>query len=189
MTFRFEMPAAPATLVVHTGQHEIGLVMSTMAVYPDPSAAKVVPVRHEMRLRMKPHTGTHGQVDGAWWPRSDDPAVEFPDLVLAISSWVGPVRRMIYRLDDWAPTTPELVVEGWPVSLVGSTTLEANTVEVTGTDQNRKRLLVVPPGTPGGVARAVLRSAAAPDTVAGAGEILTSNGVLRGLRLVGDRTV
>jgi hypothetical protein len=73
--------------------------------------------------------------------------------------------------------------------LAGSATLEANTVEVTGTDQNRKRLLVVPPGTPGGVARSVLRSAAAPDTVAGAGEILTSNGVLRVLRLVGDRTV
>lgn len=82
--------------------------------------------------------------------------------------WAG--RRVTYHLDNWDLTTPELMVEGWPVTLVGSATLEAtNTVVVTGTDQDRKRLLVVPPGTPGGVARAVLRLAAAPETVASAG--------------------
>jgi hypothetical protein len=37
--------------------------------------------------------------------------------------------------------------------------------------------MVVPPATPGGVARAVLRSASGSDTVATATEILASNGV------------
>lgn len=154
---------------------------------PDPGAAMAAPARHEVRLRMKPHTGTPGQVDGAWWPRSRNQATEFPELVLAISSWVGPVRCVTYHVDDWTPTTPELVVEGWLVTLVGSATLEPNTVLVTGTDQNQKRLLVVPPGTPGGLARAVLRSAAGPDTVASAEEILASNGVR--LRPVRSQTV
>jgi hypothetical protein len=37
-----------------------------------------------------------------------------------------------YRLDDGDPTTPELVLEDRPVALVGSATLEADTVEVAG---------------------------------------------------------
>lgn len=85
---------------------------------PDPRAAMAARARHEVRLRMKPHTGTPGQVDGAWWPRSRNQATEFPELVLAISSWVGPVRCVTYHVDDWTPTTPELVVEGWLVTLV-----------------------------------------------------------------------
>lgn len=71
--------------------------------------------------------------------------------------------------------------------MVGSATLEANTVVVTGTDQNRMSLLVVPPGTPGGVTRAVLRLAAGPDTVATAEEILTSNGVQLDRHTVSNR--
>ncbi|MEV4319576.1 DUF5994 family protein [Actinocrispum sp. NPDC049592] len=54
---------------------------------------------------------------------------------------------------------------------------EANTVVLTGSDQKQIRLLVVPPATPGGVARAVLRSVSRPDTVATVEEILASNGV------------
>jgi hypothetical protein len=150
--------------------------------YPDPTAGDAVPVRNEVRLRIKRRTATRGHVAGGWWPRSDDPTAEFPELVLAISSWVGPVRRVDYHLDDWDPTGPELMVEGWSFSVVGSATVEANTVLVTGTD--RMSLLVVPPGTPGGVARSVLRSAAGPHTVATAEEILRSNGVRLGRRTV-----
>jgi hypothetical protein len=163
--------------------------MSMMAVYPDSAAATAVSLRQEIRLRMKPFTAARGHVDGAWWPRSHDPAAEFPGLVLAVSSWVGPARRVTYHVDEWDLTTPELMVEGWLVTLVDSATLEPNTVVVTGTDQDRKRLLVVPPATPDGVAQLVLRSAAGRDTVAGAEEILTSNGVRLGLRTVGALTV
>lgn len=141
------------------------------------AATSAEPVRAEVRLRMKPNTAARSHVDGAWWPRSHDPAAEFPGLVLVMSSWVGPIRRVTYHLHDWDPTGRELTVEGWTVTLVALPTLDANTVVVTGSNQRRMMLLVVPPGTPGGAARAVLRSAAAPDTVASAEEILTSNGV------------
>lgn len=135
------------------------------------------PVRSEVRLRIKPVTGTRGQVDGAWWPRSHDPAVEFPGLVLAMSSWIGPVCRVAYNLDDWDWAERVLTVEGWAVRLAGHRAMTPQTVIVTGPNLQRMSLLVVPPGTPGGVARAVLRSAARSDTVASAEDILASNGV------------
>jgi hypothetical protein len=129
-------------------------------------ADETVPARCEVRLRVKPHAAARGSVDGAWWPRSDDPVAEFPGLVLATSSWIGPVRQVSFHPDDWHPARQELTVEGWRVGLVGSPTLEANTVVVIGPGSARMCLLVVPPGTPGSVARAVLRSAARPDTAA-----------------------
>jgi hypothetical protein len=139
--------------------------------------------RDDARLRMKPHAATRGYVDGAWWPRSHDPAAEFPGLVQALSSWIGPVRRVAYHVDDWDKTRRELTVAGWSVALVGFPTLEANTVVVTGSNQRRVFLLVVPPDTPGGAARAVLRTASGPDTVASVAEILASNGVRAARRL------
>ena len=141
----------------------------------NPDTAEFAP--GEVRLRMKSNTAARGYVDGAWWPRSHDPAAEFPGLVLAMRSWVGPVRRVTYHLDDWDSAGRALMVDGWSVTLVGLPTLEANTVVVTGPNHRRMMLLVVPPGTPGGLARAVLRSAAGPDTVASVEEILASNGV------------
>lgn len=64
-----------------------------------------------------------------------------------------------------------------PPCVPGVHTIAANTVRVSGRKMRELRLLVVPPGTSGGVARAVLRSAASRDTVATAEEILASNGV------------
>jgi hypothetical protein len=135
------------------------------------------PKRTEVRLRMKPSIAARGYVDGAWWPRSSDPMAEFPGLVLAMSSWVGPVGRVAYNADDWQRPGAKLTVEGWTVKLVGSRAMDPNTVVVTGPNQRRMSLLVVPPGTPGGVARAVLLSAADADNIASVEEILTSNGV------------
>jgi hypothetical protein len=140
----------------------------------DPDAA---PVRSEIRLRVRSTKAASAHVDGAWWPRSRDPVAEFPGLVLAMSSWIGPVHRVAYHLDDWDMTARELTVEGWVVSLVGSPTVQANTVVVDGPDQRRMSLLVVPPDTPSGIARAVLVSTAGPDAVDSIEEILASNGV------------
>ena len=151
----------------------------------EPGARDALPVRSEVRLRMKARPAAHG-VDGAWWPRSRDPAAEFPELVLVMSSWVGPVRRVTYHLDDWDAAGHEVAVDGWLVELAGSATLERNTVLVSGTHQRQRSLLVVPPDTPGGVARALLWAAAGPKVVTSAEEMLTSNGVRLGLHIVDE---
>jgi hypothetical protein len=145
---------------------------------PDAGVDRTVrPLRRTLRLKMKPGTAVRGHVDGGWWPWSTDPAAEFPDLVMALSSWIGPIGRLAYDLDAWDATAPNLIVDGWAVRLAGVHTLAANTVLVTGPKMRQLSLLVVPPGTPGGVARAVLRSTAGQDTVATVEDILASNGV------------
>jgi hypothetical protein len=146
-----------------------------MTARPDSAA---LPVRSEVRLRMKATPAAEG-LDGAWWPRSRDTGTEFPDLVLAVSSWVGPVRRVTYHLGDWDAAARELIVDGWRVELLGDTALEPNTVLVMGNHQRRRSLLVVPRDTPGGAARAMLWSAAGPEAVS-ARELLASDGARPG---------
>jgi hypothetical protein len=128
-------------------------------------------------LRVKPATGVRGQVDGAWWPRSADPAVEFPGLVMALSSWIGPITRMACHFADWDSPVDRIVTNGWAVTVEDLATLPPNTIMVIGADERRMTMIVVPAETPGGVARAVLDIAAARDTVATAAEILSANGV------------
>ena len=148
---------------------------------PNAGTQDALPVRSEVRLRMKSRPATHG-MDGAWWPRSLDPGAEFPELVLVLSSWIGPVYKVTYHVDDWDAAGSELTTDGWPVDLAASTTMQPNTVSVAGTHQRRRSLLVIPPFVPGGIARAVLLSAAGPDELTSAREMLTSNGVRLGLR-------
>ncbi|MFC0112057.1 DUF5994 family protein [Kibdelosporangium aridum] len=138
------------------------------------------PVRSEVRSRMKPGNAATGQVDGGWWPRSTDPAAEFPALVEALTSTLGPISRVGYNLDAWTATVRKLTVRDRVVRMEGFRTMQPNTVTLTGRNRQRISLLVVPPDTPGGVARAVLRSVAAPATTATVEDILTSNGISLG---------
>lgn len=136
--------------------------------------------RRELRLKMRPSTAARGALDGGWWPWSTDPAAEFPALVMALSSWVGPARHLAYHPDDWDPAESTLTVEGWTVHMAALPTIQPNTVVLTGPNLKQICMLVVPPATPGGVARAVLRSASGSDTTATVADILASNGVSLG---------
>lgn len=134
--------------------------------------------RHdEPRLEMKPNGAVTGSVDGGWWPRSLDPTAAFPDLVSALRPWVGEVSRIAYNLDRWEPAPRKQRVDDRVIRYEGFHTIDADTVTAIGTDNRRVSLLVVPPSTPGGVARAVLRSAADADNTATVKNILASNGV------------
>ncbi len=68
------------------------------------------------------------------------------------------------------------------VRMEGFRTMQPTTVTLTGQNRRRISLLVVPRTTPDSVARAVLRSAADPDTTASVQDILTSNGIFLGQR-------
>lgn len=133
--------------------------------------------RHEPRLEMKPAGTATGSVDGGWWPRSLDPVTAFPELVSALHPWVGPVSRIAYNLGFWEPAPRRQTEDGRMVRYEGFHTIDPHTVTVIGTNTRRVSLLVVPPHTPGGVARAVLRSAAGADSTATVADILASNGV------------
>jgi uncharacterized protein DUF5994 len=144
-----------------------------------------LPMRNEVRLRMKGTVAVR-DLDGAWWPRSLDPETEFPELALVVSSWVGPVCRIVYRADEWAPAGHAATSDGWPFDLETSVAPQPNTVVVVGTHQRRRTLLVVPPGVPDRVARAVLSSTARPGTVDSAEHTLASHGIRPALHGVAD---
>jgi hypothetical protein len=131
----------------------------------------------EARLEMKPSGAARGSVDGGWWPRSLEPATEFPALVAALDEWMHPVSRVTYNLDLWESAPRTLEVDGRVFRCGGFHSTDAHTVTVIGADSSRLDVLVVPPDTPGGVARAVLRSAADHDSTATVDDILASNGV------------
>jgi hypothetical protein len=131
----------------------------------------------EARLEMKPSGAARGSVDGAWWPQSLEPADEFPALVMALDKWMDRVSRVIYNLDLWEPAPRTLEVDGRVFRCGGFHSMDTHTVTAIGADSSRLDLLVVPPDTPGGAARAVLRSAADHDSTATVDDILASNGV------------
>lgn len=137
---------------------------------------QALPARSEVRLRMKGNLTAPG-LDGAWWPRSLQPEAAFPELALVVSSWVGPVCTVYYRVDEWHTACRTTSSEGWPFELAESGDLQRNTVVVVGTHQRRRTLLVVPPSAPERVARSVLSAAAGPGVVANAERILAGHGV------------
>ncbi|WP_309112689.1 DUF5994 family protein, partial [Saccharothrix sp.] len=117
------------------------------------------PVRAAPRLTMKPLAARGGAVDGAWWPRSTDAMTEFPALIAELGA-DGGIRRVSYHLASWDLPDRTLEVGEVVVRMEGFHSIQPDTVTLVNSDYTRIRLLVVPPGTPGGVARAVLRSAA-----------------------------
>lgn len=43
-------------------------------------------------LRLQPSSSARGAVDGAWWPRSTDPAIELATLIEAVGTQRAPVQ-------------------------------------------------------------------------------------------------
>jgi Family of unknown function (DUF5994) len=64
--------------------------------------------REVLRLRLKPKAATTGFVDGGWWPRSGDLAVELPGLLAVLAVRLGRIERVSYHLADWGPTPARL---------------------------------------------------------------------------------
>ncbi|WP_344131568.1 DUF5994 family protein [Saccharopolyspora halophila] len=126
------------------------------------------------RLRMKPADAVHGRINGGWWPRSRDPEVEFPELVTALRPWLGMANRVSYHLDMWAAAPRKMVLEGRAIHFEGFRSMEPHTVAVTSSSAGRLNLLTVPPDTPDETARAVMDSAADPNSTTRATELISS---------------
>jgi hypothetical protein len=120
------------------------------------------PPEHTPRLRLKPKAPQSGYVDGAWWPHSDDLAVELPDLLAVLSVRLGRIDRVIYNVNEWAKASAKLSTGGRAVRLDGYRRQPINTVEVLGVNRNKIVLLVVPFNTEPDDAHATLMAAAAP---------------------------
>ncbi|MFF0453499.1 DUF5994 family protein [Nocardia africana] len=94
------------------------------------------------RVQFKDHATKTGYVDGAWWPRSPDLAIELPGLLAAVSPVLGSIHRVVYNTAEWSP-----VADCGAVRLDGSRHGTAHTVEVLGARDRRRILLIIPPRT------------------------------------------
>ncbi|MDT5087860.1 MAG: hypothetical protein QOG47_567 [Mycobacterium sp.] len=115
------------------------------------------------RLRLKPKAPSTGQVDGAWWPHSNDLSVELPDLLAVLSVRLGPIDQVTYNFADWAAAPAKFPTGGDTVRLSGFYQQQGNTVEVIGTNRTKLVLLVVPSSTEPEHAHEILMSAATPN--------------------------
>lgn len=123
----------------------------------------------EPRLVLHAAGSTTGQVDGAWWPRSNVLAEELPGLLAVLTERIGPVERLSYDMADWAPADRRLSTGGRRVRLDGfRRRAPAGAVHAVGTTREVITLLVIPQATPTAAATAVLDRAADPTVTIGA---------------------
>ncbi len=86
--------------------------------------------------------------DGAWFPRSNDLAVEVPELIAELDRRGVRVERFTYALDAWLPAPRKILVHDRIVRTGGFRSMDANLVCLTWAGGNRRAdLLVIPPET------------------------------------------
>jgi hypothetical protein len=124
------------------------------------------------RFTLKPATSPRGFVDGAWWPRSTNPATEFTGLLAALTAISGPMIRLAYNLTAWEPAPRKLRVKGHQVRLEGFHTLDQHIVSMTSPSGHRIVLLVIPADATELRGNAALAEASAQDSVASPGDLL-----------------
>lgn len=125
-----------------------------------------------VRLRLKPDSQKTGYVDGAWWPRESNLAVELPALLRIAEGRLGPIRRVTYRLGEWAIAPDEVVIDGRSIRLEGHPSGTVNTIELLNARERRLVLLVVPPYTDASEAFAALASASTAGDISTVDELL-----------------
>lgn len=93
---------------------------------------------------MSAHVG-RDHLDGGWWPRSRDFALEFSDLAAHVTASYGRVLQAHCCASDWDSVPPHVLVAGHRVVVTVSTPADPHLVELLLTSRVLLRLLVVPP--------------------------------------------
>jgi hypothetical protein len=129
----------------------------------DPQVGRpVVAAASEPRLQLKPDPPASVYLDGVWWPRSTQLAIELPGLVARLSDRLGQVTMVGYHIDAWPETPPEVEIGDLTVRLQGFTSNEPASVIVFGRDGHYITLLVVPSDVSDEVARQELDAVSQP---------------------------
>ena len=124
--------------------------MSGPVVLENSPHAATAPDEVRLSLRDRSHSGG-GFVDGAWWPRSRDLAVELPALLAKVGERAGRVERVAFGLSGWdAVDVRRLATPDGRIPLEGFRSIEEATVwlVVRGAGRARVGLMVIPPETP-----------------------------------------
>jgi Family of unknown function (DUF5994) len=109
------------------------------------------------RLSLKPKDSARDVLDGAWWPRSTDPAIELTALIDAVGV---PVRRIALNMAGW-DDTPRRIRRGsgQKVAVDWFRISGVHLVRIVGTGDQRIDLLVIPVNTEEATAELALAKA------------------------------
>jgi hypothetical protein len=149
----------------------------------DPTAA-IPPARPSKpsasRLRLCPTPPGRRLLDGGWWPRSRDPAVELPKLIADLNTdgdRLGIVTRVALNLTAWESAPPRTASGDRIVPVGWFHALDVDTIALTTTRHDRITLLVVPPEVTARSAAAALALAALEENSAPPSAILAASGI------------
>ncbi|UGT52837.1 DUF5994 family protein [Nocardia asteroides] len=98
-----------------------------------------------IRLMLRDRTATTGPIDGAWWPRTDQPMTELHQLVQAVAPRIGKLARLGF---DWNALES------------GATDQVSQIMHLVGSNDAALALLVIPAATEAAAARSQMRWAA-----------------------------
>ncbi|MDX3073466.1 DUF5994 family protein [Streptomyces sp. MI02-7b] len=129
------------------------------------------------RLSLTPHTALPGQLDGAWWPRSRDLAVELPALCATLDSAWGRITNITVNPARWPLIPRKVPVTGHTVHVGWFSEQDPDKVILLSRSMGRWDLLVIPPETPPAAAARLMTAAALPGSVLTAGALMAAEAV------------
>ncbi|WP_405506587.1 DUF5994 family protein [Streptomyces purpurascens] len=109
-------------------------------------------------VRLETTHERQGVLDGAWWPRSRDIAAELPNLVSALTEYLGPITRVGLDAGAWEGLPTRMTIDDRVVH-IDSFAAGDNTVLITRGEQDLFSLLVVPSHATPDAARAAMAEA------------------------------
>lgn len=136
-----------------------------MSAITDHPAPRTLPFRAPTaRLAFKPlnPASERAELDGAWWPRSRDLALELPSLADVLDPLWGRITRIAVNPRYWPVIPPRIFVNGHTVRVGWFTSeLDPHKILLLSGTSGRWDLLVVPPETAAPSAARLMAAASA----------------------------
>ncbi|MFB6623255.1 MULTISPECIES: DUF5994 family protein [unclassified Streptomyces] len=133
------------------------------------------------RLSLTPKTTLTGLLDGAWWPRTHDMAVELPPLVDALEEHFGRITRVAVNPTRWPVVPHKVAATGHTVHIGWFTEQDPDKMILLSYTVGRCDLLVIPPETEPASAARLMTAAALP------GSVLTADALMSDEAATGRR--
>jgi Family of unknown function (DUF5994) len=124
------------------------------------------------RLVLAETSGGKAVLNGGWWPRSWDPEVELPGLILALGHRYGPIRSVMLNKAAWHGQLRRLTVGGRRCRLGWYVTLDPALMIATTEVGVQLEMLVVPPSASATTAQQAMATAADPANTRRAPDLL-----------------
>lgn len=142
-----------------------------MPTADDETTPADVSSRGPLRLHMAAHRDAN-RLDGGWWPRSRDLAVELADLVDHFPDGFGRIEHVMVSQADWDGAPRAVAVARGLVSVGSLARDDVHQVDLTTSDDVVLSVLVVPPGLTDYQGAEALLAAATAGNAHSAGDLL-----------------